>query len=61
VRAARRTETIASTGYDRIPPQREHAGRKEAVIFTKEMSNMEALQADPCAREVFVAYGMGCI
>jgi hybrid cluster-associated redox disulfide protein len=25
------------------------------------MSIMEALQADPRAREVFVAYGMGCI
>jgi hybrid cluster-associated redox disulfide protein len=24
------------------------------------MSIMEALQADPRAREVFVAYGMGC-
>ena len=52
---------MASTGYDRIPPQREHAGRKEAVIFTKEMSIMEALQADPRAREVFEAIGKGCI
>ncbi|OFW60589.1 MAG: disulfide oxidoreductase [Actinobacteria bacterium RBG_16_64_13] len=25
------------------------------------MSIMEALQADPRARDVFVAYGMGCI
>ena len=36
------------------------AGR-EAVIFTKDMSIMEALQANPRAREVFVAFGMGCI
>jgi hybrid cluster-associated redox disulfide protein len=31
------------------------------TIFTKDMSIMEALQADPRAREVFTAYGMGCI
>jgi hybrid cluster-associated redox disulfide protein len=31
------------------------------AIFTKDMSIMEALQADPRAREVFTAYGMGCI
>ncbi len=31
------------------------------AIFTKDMSIMEALQADPRAREVFAAYGMGCI
>jgi len=31
------------------------------TIFTKEMSLMEALQADPRAREVFAAHGMGCI
>jgi hybrid cluster-associated redox disulfide protein len=36
-------------------------GEKEMVIFTKDMSIMEALQADPRAREVFTAYGMGCI
>jgi hybrid cluster-associated redox disulfide protein len=54
------TATFASIGYDRIPTQREHAGRREAVIFTKNMSIMEALQADPRARQVFVAFGMGC-
>lgn len=42
-------------------PQRQQAGGKEAVIFTKDMSIMEALQADPRARDVFVAFGMGCI
>ena len=31
------------------------------TIFTKDMSLMEALQADPRAREVFAALGMGCI
>lgn len=31
------------------------------AIFTKEMSLMEALQADPRARDVFAAYGMGCV
>jgi hybrid cluster-associated redox disulfide protein len=30
------------------------------AIFTKDMSIMEALQADSRAREVFTAYGMGC-
>lgn len=34
---------------------------KEMAIFTKDMSIMEALQTDPRAREVFTAYGMGCI
>jgi hybrid cluster-associated redox disulfide protein len=34
---------------------------KETAIFTKDMSLMEALQADPRARDVFAAYGMGCI
>ena len=34
---------------------------KEMAIFTKDMSIMEALQVDPRAREVFAAYGMGCI
>jgi hybrid cluster-associated redox disulfide protein len=29
--------------------------------FTKDMSMMEALQADPRAKDVFAAYGMGCI
>ena len=37
-----------------------HRG-KEMAIFTKDMSIMEALQADPRARDVFTAYGMGCI
>ena len=31
------------------------------AIFTKEMSLMEALQADPRARDVFAAHGMGCV
>ena len=31
------------------------------TIFTKDMSMMEALQADPRAKDVFAAYGMGCI
>ena len=31
------------------------------MIFTRDMSMMEALQADPRARNVFAAYGMGCI
>jgi hybrid cluster-associated redox disulfide protein len=31
------------------------------VIFTKDMSMMEALQADPRTRDVFAAHGMGCI
>jgi hybrid cluster-associated redox disulfide protein len=34
---------------------------KETAIFTKDMSLMEALQADPRARDVFAAYGMGCV
>ena len=29
--------------------------------FTKEMSILDALQAHPAAREVFVKHGMGCI
>ena len=29
--------------------------------FTKDMSILDALQADPRAREVFAAHGMGCI
>ena len=31
------------------------------MIFTKDMSLMEALQADPRARDVFAAHGMGCV
>jgi hybrid cluster-associated redox disulfide protein len=31
------------------------------AIFTKDMSILEALQADPRARDVFTAYGMGCL
>jgi hybrid cluster-associated redox disulfide protein len=34
---------------------------EETAIFTKDMSMMEALQADPRAKDVFAAYGMGCI
>jgi len=30
-------------------------------IFKKEMPMMEALQADPRARDVFAAHGMGCV
>lgn len=30
-------------------------------IFTKDMAILDALQADPRARDVFVAHGMGCI
>jgi hybrid cluster-associated redox disulfide protein len=29
--------------------------------FTKDMSILDALQADPRAREIFAAHGMGCI
>ncbi|HLA83089.1 MAG TPA: DUF1858 domain-containing protein, partial [Thermoleophilia bacterium] len=29
-------------------------------MFTKDMSILEAVQADPRARDVFAAYGMGC-
>jgi hybrid cluster-associated redox disulfide protein len=42
--------------------QDEQAARgKETVIFTKDMSIMEVLQANPRARDVFVAFGMGCV
>jgi hybrid cluster-associated redox disulfide protein len=34
---------------------------KETAIFTRDMPMMEALQADPRARDVFAAYGMGCV
>ena len=34
---------------------------EEMAIFTKDMPMMEALQADPRAKDVFAAYGMGCI
>jgi len=34
---------------------------KKMAIFTKDMSIMEALQADPRTRDVFAAYGMACI
>ena len=34
---------------------------EEMAIFTKDMSMMEALQADPRAKDVFAAHGMGCI
>jgi hybrid cluster-associated redox disulfide protein len=30
------------------------------VIFTKEMTIMEAIQADPRARDVFTSYGLEC-
>jgi hybrid cluster-associated redox disulfide protein len=31
------------------------------ATFTKDMSILEALQADPRARQVFEEHGMGCI
>lgn len=31
------------------------------MVFTKEMSIYEALQAHPQARDVFIRHGMGCI
>jgi hybrid cluster-associated redox disulfide protein len=31
------------------------------VIFTKDMSIIEVLQANPRTRDVFVAFGMGCV
>lgn len=31
------------------------------TTFTKDMSLMEALQADPRARDVFASHGMGCV
>ncbi len=34
---------------------------KETTIFTKEMSMMEALQADPRAKDVFASYGIDCM
>ncbi len=34
---------------------------EDMAIFTKDMSMMEALQADPRAKDVFAAHGMGCI
>ena len=30
------------------------------VIFTKDMTIMEAIQADPRARDVFTSYGLEC-
>ncbi len=58
----RERRAFAVIGYGRIPHTVEHAKRgKETAIFTKDMSMMEALQADPRAREVFAAHGMGCV
>ncbi|GAB4246395.1 MAG: hypothetical protein Kow00122_03470 [Thermoleophilia bacterium] len=31
------------------------------TTFTKDMSILEALQADPRAREIFANHGLGCI
>jgi hybrid cluster-associated redox disulfide protein len=31
------------------------------AIFTKDMSMMEALQADPRAKDIFASYGLDCI
>jgi hybrid cluster-associated redox disulfide protein len=33
----------------------------EKALFTKDMSILDALQADPRAREIFSVHGMGCI
>lgn len=30
------------------------------VIFTKDMTIMEAIQADPRARDIFTSYGLEC-
>lgn len=30
-------------------------------MFTREMSILEAIQADPRAKDVFNVYGMGCV
>ncbi len=49
---------MGTVEYDLKPTARR---RRETEIFTKDMSLMEALQANPRACEVFVAYGMGCI
>ena len=37
------------------------ADGRNMATFTKDMSMMEALQADPRAKDVFAAHGMGCI
>jgi hybrid cluster-associated redox disulfide protein len=34
---------------------------KERVIFTREMSIMEAIQVDPRARDIFEALGIDCV
>lgn len=34
---------------------------KEQAIFTKDMTIMEALQADPRARDIFEAHGIDCV
>jgi hybrid cluster-associated redox disulfide protein len=39
----------------------ERSTGEEMAIFTKDMSMMEALQADPRAKDVFASHGMGCI
>lgn len=39
----------------------EGAGVREHATFTKDMSILDALQADPRAREIFSVHGMGCI
>jgi hybrid cluster-associated redox disulfide protein len=33
----------------------------ETPNFTRDMSMLDALQADPRARDVFAAHGMGCV
>lgn len=35
--------------------------RKESAIFTKDMTIMEDLQADPCAHDIFEPYGIDCV
>jgi hybrid cluster-associated redox disulfide protein len=55
------TAAPAAGRYDRIRPSvKRDWGTGEMAIFTKDMSIMEALQADPRSRDVFTAYGMGC-
>ncbi len=41
--------------FDDVPPG------ERMTTFTKEMSILEALQADPRARDVFTAHGLACI
>ena len=40
--------------------EKPRSGGKETTIFTKDMSILEALQADPRARDVFAKHGLAC-